>query len=94
VAEPGTKVGLAFGSYYAKYIKNYTWYYGYWELTGGEAAYHKYTDYTVTGQEVKKTFCWWNSPWCMNGVRSYFLVTGGSITTNIGITEYRRWYKP
>jgi hypothetical protein len=73
VSEPSDLWTFSFGSFHARNIGAWTWYYGAWNFSSGSALS---TDFYLNGQENKKQFCWWDSIWCMGAVRTQPLRSG------------------
>lgn len=85
VSEPSDLWTFSFGSFHAKNILASTWYYGSWNFSGGSSLS---TDFYLNGQENYHQFCWWDSIWCMGGIRSTRLLSGW---LNWGSSYYAVW---
>jgi hypothetical protein len=87
VTEPNSSTSsYGLGTYNAKAIVAGQQYQAQWRFSGGSAAS---TSVNHTWQEVSHTFCWWDSPNCMNGVQ------GGSLKSTswtFGSTNYVSYY--
>lgn len=76
---------FSFGSYHAKNIKAKTAYWGVWYFSSGSDVI---TYFYLNGQEVYHQLCWWDSIWCMGGIRSVHLLEGLLYRT---VPYYKKW---
>ena len=76
---------FSFGSYAAKKIQPQTWYYGAWSFSGGSLSSSKMR---LNGQETAHDICPWDSPWCMDGKRSWNLLDGW---VYFGVEAFEEW---
>lgn len=84
-SEPGGFWAFSFGSFHATNIVAGKLYYGSWTFERGGSPT---TAFYLSGQENYHQFCWWDSIWCMNGIRSAPLTSGQLI---FGVPLYRSW---
>lgn len=89
--EQAGKDVYSFGTYSAKQIQAGTEYRGYWVFWEGSLSE---TSYTMGWQEVKKKFCFWNSPSCMGGVsdKSAGVLTDEANKFKKQTAHRRRWW--
>ena len=87
VSESGKNAAI--GTYDARLLQQAATYIGEWSFSGisGPAS-----TITITWQEVAKTTCWWESPWCMVGIGGSY-GAGRFTTTNWvpGQTQFVFW---